>query len=810
MFSLALVLTQAVAHAEETPMVQNGTVRIQAVKRETGYVLQCQVRKPGAEWRTVLSQVVAYTSAAWEEDKAALEDLQIAPGRDANNQPFFTKTDVADDHQTLILRGKRDVHHVEQRITLAGDGQVQVAVRDTLASSTAVERLMSHFYFTPDGRSKGYALPMDFAWLPSLHRTAAGISGDYTFRSPAAIVVARGLYAAIVPDLNLLAANRDVPHALDLRCWEHPGAGAYGLPRLSYGLCPWKGGGHVFMVPGPAVKVSSKQMTYGFDLLLGEAEDGADVARRTTQLLWKKYGSAAFKDIRPQVLPFEQYGRKYAYVYQLKKEALSVELDGRQCWGINNAFRHGANFHAWENDVHVGFGLWYYGDKWNRADLRRMASGMMELSLAAPRKEGAFPCIFNFNSKAWEGTLYWTAEPAWARDGYDTASMGTTAWWQLYWAETFKTIPQAARAEKSAVDLAGFLARVQLASGAIPTYYDVQLRPCPQLKESATTAIGGAVLAKAALITGNPTLKKAALEAGRFMDREILPKTLFQDFEVFYSCAPLPLHWLDPVNGIPPVNNLAIQWSADQFLALYRLTGDTHWLASGEYCLSILSLFQQVWSPPYLTPPYLFGGFGAQNHDGEWNDLRSTRFVSTYADYYKATGNVEYLERAVAACRASFAGMDTEENHANCINQYHQSPGYSAENQYHGGNETFEPVLHGDDTGFNWSAGGALSASAYLEKHFGSVWVDGQLKRAVPIDGVKAEIVFWEGQKISLRVESALTKLPHPYVEPRRLVVKFGRLAQRHCTITINGKDYGVLNQEQLESGVTFSTDSSR
>ncbi len=414
LFSLALVLTHAVARAEETPTIQNATVRIQAVKRGTGYVLQCQVRKPGAEWRTVLSQVVAYKSLPWEEDKTALEDFQIAPGEGTNNQPFFTKTTVADDNQTLILRGERDVHHVEQRITLAGDGQAQVVVRDTLAASPiAVERLMSHFYFTPDGRSKGYALPMDFAWLPSLHRTAKGISGDYTFRSPAAIVVARGLYAAIVPDLNILAAHRDVPQALDLRCWEHPGAGAYGLPRLSYGLCPWNVDGHVFMAPGPAVKVSSKQMTYGFDLLLGEAEDGADVARRTTGLLWKKYGSAAFKDIRPQVLPFEQYGRKYAYVNQLKKEATPVELDGRQCWGINNAFRHGANFHAWENDVHVGFGIWYYGNKWNRDELRRMASGMMELSLAAPRKKGAFPCIFNFNRKAWEGAMYWTAEPAW-------------------------------------------------------------------------------------------------------------------------------------------------------------------------------------------------------------------------------------------------------------------------------------------------------------------------------------------------------------------------------------------------------------
>lgn len=38
------------------------------------------------------------------------------------------------------------------------------------------------------------------------------------------------MYAAIVPDLNMLAANREVPHALDLRCSDHPGAGAYPTP----------------------------------------------------------------------------------------------------------------------------------------------------------------------------------------------------------------------------------------------------------------------------------------------------------------------------------------------------------------------------------------------------------------------------------------------------------------------------------------------------------------------------------------------------------------------------------------------------
>ena len=71
------------------------------------------------------------------------------------------------------------------------------------------------------------------------------------------------------------------------------------------------------------------------------------------------------------------------------------------------------------------------------------------------------------------------------------------------------------------------------------------------------------------------------MKAGEFMKREIVPRTRFQDFELFYSCAPRPLYWVDPLNGIPPVNTLAVQWATDHFLALFRLTEDRQWLNQG-------------------------------------------------------------------------------------------------------------------------------------------------------------------------------------------------------------------------------------
>ena len=168
------------------------------------------------------------------------------------------------------------------------------------------------------------------------------------------------------------------------------------------------------------------------------------------------------------------------------------------------------------------------------------------------------------------------------------------------------------------------------------------------------------MLAKAATLRPDDQLKEAAIAAGRFLEREILPKSLFQDFEVFYSCAPKPLHWVDPLNGIPPINNLAIQWSADHFLALFKLTEEQH---------------------------------------------------------------------------------------------HGRRQGLFSESLMHG-----EPHTHqgsgGGWTGFNWGPGGGLGASAYLDIYFGSVWIDGRAKRAVPIDGVSAEITSWQKDSIVMKMQT--------------------------------------------------------
>ncbi len=89
-------------------------------------------------------------------------------------------------------------------------------------------------------------------------------------------------------------------------------------------------------------------------------------------------------------------------------------------------------------------------------------------------------------------------------------------------------------------------------------------------------------------------------------------------------------------------------------LALYTVTHEQRYLDLGSQMLDYLLLTQQVWNTPQFTP-MLLGGFTTQNTDAEWSDARQAYMATLLADFYRATGSFEYLERSVAAARSTFA-----------------------------------------------------------------------------------------------------------------------------------------------------------
>jgi hypothetical protein len=208
-----------------------------------------------------------------------------------------------------------------------------------------------------------------------------------------------------------------------------------------------------------------------------------------------------------------------------------------------------------------------------------------------------------------------------------------------------------------------------------------------------------------------------AASIARWVIARVVDPAWYVDFEVHWSCAPNPLGLYDERSGQHPQNLLAVYMAAQGLASLYETTKDPIHLGAARRAMDRLSLYQQVWDPPFLSFD-AFGGYPAQNTDGEWSDARQALFVLTHLDFYRLTGDTEHLERARAACRASFATLF----HPAVCEQYpvgwSLTPmGFAAENHGHGGNDRTCGV-----SSFHWGAGSALMAAAYLDRRNIATW----------------------------------------------------------------------------------------
>lgn len=801
----------------DSASICNEHLRVEVRQADGLHWLAFQVRDEADNWMDVAVTGAMVPVSIWQPElRAVSESPEVvrAPedGTDFQRDAGGWDNAEAEGDELVLTRSAATPANagplIETRIRLEGEFGVHVRTRIRIAAAIRVARCMHHVWLAPGGRLARFCEPLDFAWLPNLHRSEDHICSDHFFRAPAAIAVARGCHAALLPDLALMEAEAPVPLALDLRI-EGTGLEA---PRLSFGFCASEPDGHVYFRSSPdlAPVLENRVLTCGFRLWFGQGETPGQVVDRIVQWQWRGYGHPLLGEPEPQVLPFRQYGTRYVFRHELPASIRRVERRGAECAGIDNPHRRGAQFHAWENDLHIGYGLKHYAESLDNGMLEETSRGILNLFMDAPRTEGAFPCIFNFADGVWEGSLFWTARSADWRRGFDTAAMSVSAWWLLQWIRDF---PDLEREPLLSLLTAycDFLVANQLESGAVPTYFDTDLNPVPPLLESATTAISGAVLASAANLLLNPLYTRAAMRAGYFIAEHALPRLRFDDFEVFYSCSPKPVGAVDYWSGLIPHNNLSIQWACDMYLELWQRTREELWLEHGAHLLNILSLYQQVWNPVHL-PGHLFGGFGVMNTDGEWNDGRQARFVSTYGAWYLATGRTEYLERAVAACRASFALMDIRENHLNGINTVEMPDhglhrGYAPENIHHNGRDTGYGW-----SGMNWSAAGGLAAGAWLERHLGSVFLDVSRRMAHGIDGMRAEVLSWTEGRVELALASSLRDLKHPHNGPREVVLRAGGWQWMDedpddLELVVNGEDLGIVEAELLQAGLALTLD---
>jgi hypothetical protein len=299
------------------------------------------------------------------------------------------------------------------------------------------------------------------------------------------------------------------------------------------------------------------------------------------------------------------------------------------------------------------------------------------------------------------------------------------------------------------------------------------LQPRQEFRDfNAETAPSALFLATLGKITGDQRYIAAAERAMDFVVREVLPRQRWFDFETYLSCARKDFAFYDHWTAQYPQNNLAEIQAAQAMLALYQSTAKPKYLERGTAMLDYLLLTQQVWNNPQFTPD-LLGGFTTQNTDAEWSDARQSYVATLLSDYYQATGNMEYLERAVAAARSTFAVAPWE-------NWAHT--GYADE--------------PGAMTGFHWGTGSAMTSVEILQPTLGDAFIDTQARRGVGFDQCSVTDVKVNSNAISFTLASP--------DKQRSFLVRFGGVngAQRYKVSWNGGPSEEMEGTRLIEKGL--------
>jgi hypothetical protein len=282
----------------------------------------------------------------------------------------------------------------------------------------------------------------------------------------------------------------------------------------------------------------------------------------------------------------------------------------------------------------------------------------------------------------------------------------------------------------------------------------------------------------------------------QYLNVNIIPSNKWHDFEPYFSCSQLSLDTYDHFTGNHLMNTMSIYWCSEGFKELYKITNNIEYLKTGEYILSILSQFQQVWNMPYISIN-TFGGFGVQNHDAELSDARQALFVPVYMDYYILTGKKEYMERGIAALRASWALQLLKEYKSLCpgnLNGIDTIEGIDKGSVYENYGHTGSDFRTPGHIAFNWGVGTAATATAYVKRNFSDLFIDFQEKSIWGIDGVLVNSYQFTDRYVEINYNKTLNK--------KIIRIKARCAPKNPVKIILNGVSMGDFEKESFDKGL--------
>lgn len=596
-----------------------------------------------------------------------------------------------------------------------------------------------------------------FHWAPHLTPGNDNIIAQHVFRSPAIIVADRQRQLTIIPDLELLNTTRARDWYMDMDAQKN---------RITLGRSLAAVPEHVLFARKKGNRLPPGKFEFSFYVMAhNDAASLGNPFRRPVDFFWEHWGAKLFakgEPVKGNMEPYVAHTYNWAFNTWERHVWQAFQLNGVNVGapvfivnvtqspnypGIVNEreFRSVWN-QAWFSSLRSAAGLYRYARRTGNRALLEKANLTKELALSFPKKNSFFYGLIGtemeqvdtagkkYNrSKGWQH-YYWgnsNRNPyTWdARQSpFHLLDMSWTALLMLQWHHELEADERLLR---YAEDYAAALLRVQQPNGFFPGWLDLHtLQPMQHLNTSPETSLSVTFLLTLHRLTGKATYKTAALKAMNAVIKTIVPNGRWEDFETYWSCSRIgSQNWMDhkvPRNNMYKQNNFSMYWTAEALLESYRATQNQTFLQLGQRTLDELLMTQASWQPHFI-PIRALGGFGVMNADGEWNDARQSLFAELIVRYGKELKKEEYVQRGLAALRASFVMMYCPENPGTRAQWEKAWPffgkadyGFMMENYGHGGQTNAEGLGIGEFTIYDWGNGAAAEAYNRMRDHYGT------------------------------------------------------------------------------------------
>lgn len=719
---------------------------------------------------------------------------QILPGR---------VVEIRHDEATITEELAIGKYRVTRELKVSDNGPwLRVTTKLSGGDSASIHAFYDQF---------SYSNEPDWSYAPSI----GGFVPDAYYKAPLVMCQSGSNAFAIVPDLNQL--NKEVLK----RCNHFLGLNLPAGRLMSVGFTPPVMVAHsVYAADQMGSWKPDGSVENSYFLLLTSSAVHQQAYREVVRFHWEHFGrleqahaadqQEGSTETNEQQLTLWDDWRPVVWEQETRKLWLDIPLPDSSLGGGVCTYRWGPGpsvyMTSWFNSMRTSYGMALYARRTNNPELLDMAGRTLNLALKSPGIDGAFKCI-SVPVPGTQDSVVWGAGDGNGGStgggflGYD---MSWTAYWLLRWKEA--GLPGAERVLTRCHELADFLISHQQPDGFIPTRFEEDGTTQLELSRTTKAEVGPVALFLLQLYKLDAQHKylDAARNALSFLENSVIPSREWYDYETFWSCAPKSIPY-DEITGQKHANNLALSQAVAAYLLAWHVTGQSHYLKTGEALLDYLLLYQQCWTHPLIggfeSKTALLGGFTTQNSDAEWSDARQSQIGNILMDYYRATGKTEYLERGIAALRAQFpispfenvahSGYGSKNVTREQVGHLRAVPPWYTYNRY--------PEKIRGISSFHWGTGSGMAGIEMEEEFIRDAVVDMTAVRGIGVNGINVTDCQIHGREIYLELNS-------PFQWKREPVIVFHHIPEEgNYRLHINNQDLGVYSSENMKTGIAVN-----